>query len=326
MLSRILAAKPYIIAEVGSNWDEFGDLIHSISMAAKCGANAVKFQRLSDMDMYGVEDPASNLAIFPDEWLPQLKEKADACGIDFMCSAFSVEGFKAVDPFVTAHKIASCDFNNLPLVRFVAKLGKPIVLSCGGQCLSDIRAVTSELKSRNVEFVLLYCNSSYPSVEHDLFEIGRLREFSQYIGFSDHSIDVINAPKIAYRVFDAVLIEKHFSLDHIEESADYDHSITQDQFKRMVDAVRGPEFPASFGTGEEDVFRVRDTRKAKAVVNIKVGERLKHRVNYEFFRSTSFSAALVGGFSPMLVDKVENVQVKVALKAGEPIKLGDLAF
>lgn len=323
MLDKILDAKPYIIAEVGSNWHDFGDVSESISVAAKCGANAVKFQLLSQMELYGTE--GDRFARLDESWLPQMKEKADACGVDFMCTAFSVEGYKKVDPFVKAHKIASGDFNNLPLVRFVASLGKPIILSCGGSCFQDIRMVTAELTAKNAQFVLLYCNSAYPSFEHDLAFIPVLRDFAKYVGYSDHSLDVINAPKVAFQQFDAVVIEKHFALDRLEGTDDLPHSLDQAEFKKMCVAIRATG-DSAFGSAEEDTFRVRDSRKAKAITVIQQGDVLKHGVNYQFYRSATFEAGAVGGFSPSLVDAVQGKPVRRSFVPGDAVNIGDVVL
>jgi len=108
--------KPFIIAEVGSNWTTLDDCIQSISSAKLCGADAVKFQAFNYDALYGPglmplvkgHNPSLPLA-----WLPKLKDWADTCDIEFMCSAFSPELVEAVNPYVNVHKVASADLSHV---------------------------------------------------------------------------------------------------------------------------------------------------------------------------------------------------------------------
>ena len=74
-------SNPYIIAEVGSSWASKDDVMYAIAMAEKCGASAVKFQLLSDFDLYGSGTKEYSP---PHGWIEQMKEKADACEIDLI--------------------------------------------------------------------------------------------------------------------------------------------------------------------------------------------------------------------------------------------------
>ena len=337
-MERILAAEPYIIAEVGSNWRSLQDCLDSIAMAKACGADAVKFQHFSHWDLYGplsdslitsaaaTEERRDNMV---DRWLVALSNKCKDVGIDFMCSAFSIEGYRRVDPFVMCHKIASSEFNHVPLVREVMRLGKPVIASCGGSDRGTIvKMVTSELAKVEPQVVLMYCNAAYPSFQHDLAEIGRLRDWvSGYripVGFSDHSLD-ISASAMAVDHYGAVVVEKHFRLDHISGTPDAGHSLDQTAFKAMVDRIRkGPT--ESFGSAEEDGFRLTALRRAKAIAPIKRGERLKYRVNFDYFRSSSKEEAMLGGMSAFFHDQMiagNGWLINRDIAPGEPITFND---
>jgi sialic acid synthase SpsE len=132
---------PYIIAEIGSNWSTLGEAIGSIGIAAGCGVDAVKFQLFSHKDLYGFDGPGGGIE--PD-WLPQLKEKADACKVDFLCSAFSVEGVELVDKYVHVHKIAASEAAWPQLIDMVRDTGKPAIVTAGSLSVNEIMAVVAQ--------------------------------------------------------------------------------------------------------------------------------------------------------------------------------------
>jgi sialic acid synthase SpsE len=325
----------FIIAEVGSNWHNLSDCLESISTAKQCGADAVKFQLFSAREIYGPSElyfQESKWALDP-SWLPILKEKADACGIEFMCTAFSAEGYRLVDPLVKRHKIASSDFNHVPLVRFVKSFGKPIIASCGGMSETDVKYMIKNEYSDCVDgSAILYCNSAYPSYEHDPRCMSLLFQWCEdyenlVVGISDHSKDVFCAPLIGedklYGGQFGIVIEKHFGLARIEGTPDKEHALDETDFKRMCDAVKGKTAPL-FASAEEDEFRIRDTRRMRATCALRRGDRLAYGRNFGYFRSVSVEEGKKGGISPALHDTVEKWLVVRPIEAGEPITLADL--
>src|SRR5688572_30128176 len=130
-LRKILSAKPYFIAEVGSNWGSLDDCFKSIQLASAAGADAVKFQLFDQHALYGVDRDVALSGVLDPEWLPKLKQKANSVGIDFMCSAFSPELVDAVDPYVHAHKVASCEMTHVRILEKLRHIGKPVILSTG---------------------------------------------------------------------------------------------------------------------------------------------------------------------------------------------------
>jgi N,N'-diacetyllegionaminate synthase len=293
-MSKLFECNPYVIAEVGSNWRSFADAKDSVSMAKKCGADAVKFQFFRESDLYGTE-PSDDLKSneLPAEWLPLLKEKADACGIDFLCTAFSPLGLKLIDPLVGAHKVASAENRYDELLLAMGATNKPIIISCGGSGLGDILAIAKFCKEHiKQKVVFLYCNAAYPSRYHNLFNIDDLRkclsgEGFHDIGFSDHSLDVIYAPLSAHRHFGARVIEKHFRLDHITNTPDAGHSLDTSEFSAMVTALRKLN-TGVYGTIEEKPFYEKINRRMVATKKIPKGSLLIDRgqdKNYGFYRS-----------------------------------------
>jgi sialic acid synthase SpsE len=325
----------FIIAEVGSNWTSLQDCMTSISMAKKCGADAVKFQAFNRKALYGFDDRphvGESLAVtidkqvgvdYPDEpwilplaWLPQLKEKADACGIEFMCTAFSPELVKAVDPYVKRHKVASSDLSYVELLKAVKKTGKPVLLSVGASGMADIKAALGILHGSDV--TILYCVANYPCRDVNLFTIDELGEaFPEYdVGFSDHTTDIIYAPLAAVRHHGATVIEKHFTVLPDTDTPDRPHSLTVDEFKTMVDYIRGNKSAQIGPTPSEKDMVLRHNRRLLATQNVAVGEPLKYGVNYGAYRSLVEDAS---GLSPFAASRVEGCLSKKEIRVGEPI-------
>lgn len=319
----------YIIAEVGSNWRTFDDCKHSIQMAKQCGADAVKFQLFMYHELYGVPKDGQMVGpnALPTDWLPKLADKAKAAGIDFLCTAFSVEGLKLVDPYVKAHKIASSDLCHVELLRAAKATGKPIYLSTGASSKGDVDRAVRLLEepdglSRD-RLTLMYCASSYPSRMHNLFEMEWMRKtWGRPVGLSDHSLDVVYAPLSAVRHFGATVIEKHFTAIDAE-TPDSPHSLNVEQFKYMVDHIRGARKDIGFGpTPEERGMLLRHNRRLIATRDIAEGEMLDPGKNFGCYRSLKDDRRGLSGFDMAFV---AGKTAAKAIKAGDSIGPGDFA-
>lgn len=230
----------FIIAEIGSNHDgTINSCAQAIGQAKAVGADAVKFQLIFPDDLYGPHKKEEYKGSIDPQWLPQLKEKADACGIEFMCSAFSIKGYKIIDNYVKRHKIASPENNHVLILEELNKMGKPVIMSCGASHPFDIRKSLEILSS--VDVTLLYCSSSYPCPEVRLEKISALKATfpTRKVGFSDHSKDYTCAPVEACKSFSAVVLEKHLSVGG-HDSPDMCVSIDPSQFLEMVNRIKTP--------------------------------------------------------------------------------------
>lgn len=334
MKSKLFEAAPFIICEVGSNWTSFTDAKDSIQMAKQCGASAVKFQLFDCDSLYGKSFEAIDSrmigheltacaienARLPIDWLPNLKEKADAAGIEFMCTAFSPELVKAVDPFVSVHKIASSDLTDPDMLQAVKDTGKPVILSCGASTPTDIKIAVHGHPQipwkgfGDTDLVLLYCNSAYPSTRHNLFLMDELKTFGYQVGLSDHSLDVIYAPLSAVKHFGAIVIEKHFKLRDDMQTPDAEHSLNPDAFKCMVDYIRGTRESGLNPTSEEKDMFLRHNRRLIATKNLAAGDILKKGVNYGAFRSLEDDSM---GLSPFFWEAIEGKALTVGVSAGK---------
>lgn len=224
-----------IIAEIGVNHGGDGDLAwEMIRSANKSGADFVKLQSFVMEDFlhpcveYYSEVKSLELSL---DTQRELFRKAGREGIGLITTPFDFASVDMADEFdPPAHKIASMDNDNIPLIRHIAQKGRPLLLSCGMAEIWDIgKAADVIRKTGNDKFVLLHCVSDYPAKPENLnlFMINFLREtVGCPVGFSDHSIGITGA-QIALSL-GAVVIEKHFTTDRrlAEKIPNADHAIS----------------------------------------------------------------------------------------------------
>lgn len=323
-MTKLFTAKPFIIAEIGSNWTSFTEAKDSISFAKACGADAVKFQLFRWNDLYavgtdhGYEANRWNLDI---DWLPKLKEKADACGIEFMCSAFSPELYDVIDPYVKVHKIASSECTFPHLLERVKSKGKPILLSTGASSKGDLAQAMQVLQG-GPQVVMLYCSSAYPSAYYNLFQMQDLKKtFGVPVGFSDHSLDVVYPALSALVHFDAVVIEKHVNFAG-HKTPDSGHSLSHEQFAFMCEILHGKRPYTEFNPQpeERDMF-LRHNRRLIAIRDIHKGDAFRYGENFGAYRSLTDDSK---GLIPFAWEEVvKSSGAKRDIRAGEGIAVSD---
>ena len=256
-------APTYVIAEMSANHNQdFAQAVALIKAAAEAGADAIKLQTYTADTMTlnertplfqigkGTIWEGRNLhdlygeAFTPWDWQPKIKQAANDLGLDCFSTPFD---FTAVDFLeqmnVPAHKIASFEIVDLPLIRRVAKTGKPMIMSTGMASLAEIDdAVRAFRTAGGTQLALLKCTSAYPSPAADmnLRTIPHLSEsFGMPAGLSDHTLG-ISVP-VAAVALGACIIEKHFTLSRATPGPDSAFSLEPAEFKAMVDAVRTTE-------------------------------------------------------------------------------------
>lgn len=319
-----------IIAEVGSNHRSFDDAKNSIALAKSCGADAVKFQAFDWVSLYGFEEERADdiftrnsvcLDPLPMEWLPKLAEKAKACGIEFMCTAFSPELVAAVDPFVQTHKVASAELTHVRLLQAVAKTKKPVILSTGASGRADIAQALHVLREHGSGPVtLMHCVAAYPARATSLPRIRALREeFNLPVGYSDHSVSCDDIPSHAVHTWGAVMLEKHFTIIPEVATPDQGHSLDPGQFKYMVDFLKGRINALQPGHTEERGMILRHNRRLIATKDIAAGETFQEGKNFGIYRALQDEP---GALSPWAIDDVNRKQAKQAVQAGHGIGPG----
>ena len=309
---------PYIIAEVGSNFRNKQDCLTSITLAKKCGASAVKFQLYDHMGLYGV--PGKLDSELDPTWLPDLKSKADACGIEFMCTAFSPEGVELVDKYVNVHKVASAECTHKRLLEAVRDTGKPVFLSTGAHGVKDI-AEARMILGGGVSVVVMYCVAAYPAQEIELNNLVLMKKtFETLVGYSDHSTDVLNIPVTACHWGNAAVLEKHVNFV-AAQGPDAPHSLNPEQFKRMVDRIHNRHETRIGPTPEEKPMVLRHNRRLIATRDVKRGDTFIEGANFGIYRSLKDDTH---AFHPFAIDEVVGRLAKRDIAAGDGVGPGDV--
>lgn len=342
----------YIIAEIGSNFD--GDLKrakHLAKLSKEAGADAFKIQNFTAPKIVS-NVGFSNLQVafqakwdkpvvevykaaeFPREWV---KEVADYCreiGIDFFSSPYDYEAVDMLEKLkVPAHKLGAGEVDNLEFIEYVAKTGKPVILSVGAATMGDVEAAVKAVhKMGNNKLILLQCVTNYPSPLKDsnlkaMVEIGK--KFNVLVGYSDHTIGKeggsddplggLTVPLGAVAL-GACVIEKHVTDDRSRKGPDHPFALTMEELAQMVKGVRAME--AALGDGKKRLMPseketvVIQRRGMYAVRNIEKGEK--------FSRNMITYLRPAVGLRPPMIKAVIGKKAKKDIKAGDPIRKDDI--
>lgn len=261
---KIIGTGPcFIIAEAGVNHNGDINLAHSlIDAAVAAGADAVKFQLFLTDELITPDAPKAayqeentgekgrqyemlkSLELSPLQHA-ELKAHCDDAGIIYVCTPYdqlSVDSLDQMD--VPAYKIASTDTNNTPFLRYVAKKGRPVILSTGMSTLSEVEAAVNTLKQHGLhgKIILLHCTSEYPAPlnEVNLKAILTMQQaFCCPTGFSDHTPGIGASPWAV--VLGACVVEKHFTLDRSLPGPDHCASLEPNELLTLVQTVRDVE-------------------------------------------------------------------------------------
>ncbi len=310
--------KPFIIAEVGSNWKSIDDCMASIEAAKRAGADAVKFQAYTFQALYGLGKehiPRSYQKEYelPMDWLAKLKNKCDQVGIEFMCTGFDPDTMKNIDQFVNCHKIASSDLNYKALLEMAVRLRKPLFISTGAATDGDVRDAMIHLK--DLQVILMYCVAAYPAKAVNMFVMDRLKEYSDYVGFSDHTQDYAYIPLSAVKNHGAVAIEKHFNILS-DSTPDSGHSLNELQFTSMVDLITGKRSVKIIPHASESDMTSKHKRRIIATRDIKEGEKFKLNENFGVYRSLNKA---LNAHTADMADEIDGSACKASIKASEAI-------
>jgi N-acetylneuraminate synthase len=259
MISSIFIRKksPFIIAEMSGNHNQSLDQALSIvDVAAAAGAHAIKLQTYTaetmtlniDEGEFFISDPKSLWvgqsmhALYEKastlwEWHAPIMQRAKEKGILCFSSPFdesAVDFLETLD--VPCYKIASFECIDLPLIRKVAKTGKPMIISTGMASISEIAEAVDTARSEGCQdLVLLKCTSTYPASPENtnLRTIPHMRElFGCEVGLSDHTMGIGAA--VAAVAYGATVIEKHFTLSRADGGVDAAFSMEPDEMKSLV--------------------------------------------------------------------------------------------
>ena len=249
----------YFIAEMSANHaGKLKNALDIVFAAKRAGADCIKTQTYtadtmtldSDLDYFKVKGglwdgytlyDLYKEAFMPWEWQKLIKDEAEGMGLDFLSTPFDETSAEFLEGLgVSMYKIASYELTDIPLLKTVAKKGKPMLISTGMGSKEEIaRAVGAIKECGNERILLMKCTSEYPADFRDmnLAVIPQMRaDFGLPVGFSDHSLG--GAASVAAVALGACVIEKHFCLDRTIKNPDSAFSMEPGEFKEMVEAAK----------------------------------------------------------------------------------------
>lgn len=328
---------PYIIAELSGNHN--GDLDRALALvdaAADAGSDAVKLQTYTaDTITIDVDRPEFRIqggtwdgrhlhelyqeASTPWEWHEALFNRAAERGLHCFSSPFDPTAIAFLETLdAPAYKIASFELVDTPLIRRVASLDKPMIMSTGIANLAEIEEACAAARNTVAGFALLHCISSYPAKPEEM-RLGTIemlaKTFGAPIGLSDHTLG--SAVAVASIARGACIIEKHITLARADGGPDAGFSLEPDEFKQLVDDCRmahtalGPAQTNRQGVGGSNAqFR----RSLYVVADVKAGDILTE--------AQVRSIRPGNGLAPKHLDDILGNTAARDLHRGEPFNWG----
>ncbi len=286
----------YIVAEIGNNHNGELEIAKKLIEAAEeCGANAVKFQKrdvnslmtkelknqpYSKYDSFGSTygKHRERLELSEEDW-HRLFNFAKKLGIGFCGTPFDFKSADFLDELgIPCFKIASFDITNLPLIDYICKKGKPVILSTGMCTFEELDEAMGIVKRNGNNVVLLHCISAYPFDNNlaNLRMIPKLKErYKVPVGYSGHEKSGF-AVSLGARLMGACMVERHFTLDRTMQGPDHAASLEPQGLAELIKNVRKLE--EALGDGEKRILdiempiRMKMTKSVVSTRHIRAGE------------------------------------------------------
>ncbi len=252
----------FIITEVGINHNNDLELAKKlIDATAETGCDAVKFQAFKAKDMYpesagdvtwqdGKKEYSYNIFEAnksfetPSEWWSQLAAYAHEKGLVFFASVCDEKSADEIGEHLDLFKATSFAITHLPLLKHMARKGKPIMFSTGTATIDEIEEAYNAIKEINDQIIIMHCISEYPApLPHTnmaMMDLLNERFPDAIVGYSDHTAEVTDAA-IASIAHHAIVLEKHITLDRKMKGPDHFFALEPAMLGEMVQAVRQAE-------------------------------------------------------------------------------------
>jgi sialic acid synthase SpsE len=338
MFRRYRKDRSYVIAEIGGNFTTLAEAQKLIDAAAECAADAVKLQT------FKAETLATRSAMFSMENTGHVSQfdlfrkysidaglhadiftYAEGKGLDWFSTPSHASDVDLLEKCrVGAYKIGSDDATNLPLLRYVARTEKPIILSTGMCTLREVQeGVDAIVGEGNEQLTILHAITSYPTHPEDVnlgAMLALMREFPRFdIGYSDHTLTPIAA--LCAVAMGARMIERHFTIDKHAEGPDHRLSSDPTEMKWLIDAIRSLELMRGSGikrpADSERTTRINNRKSVVLNRDVEAGHRLT---------ADDLAVKRPGtGIVPKFLDQVVGRRVSAGLKADTVLQWADLS-
>lgn len=325
----------YVIAEMSANHHkDLRQALKIVEAAKLSGADAIKTQTYTpDSITMPMNSPSDilrgtvwrGMSLYdlyvmtstPMEWQPVIKKAAEEAGLDFLSTAFSPEDVCFLEELrIKAHKVASFELVDIPLIEKMASTGKPMIISTGMGTLGEIdEAVDSARMGGSQGVALLKCTSAYPAApeEMNLKAIPHMSDrYKVPVGVSDHTLGT--TVSVAAVAMGANIVEKHLTLSRSTPGPDSVFSAEPGEFKAMVDEIRKVEAAigeAAFGVGQSEERSILLRRSLYIVSDMRRGE--------EFTADNLKSMRPNFGIPPKHLREVLGKRIKRDVAKGTPL-------
>jgi N-acetylneuraminate synthase len=327
---------PFVIAELSANHNgRLETALHILDAAKKVGADAVKLQTYRadtitldcDSDEFRIHEglwkgrtlfDLYQEAHMPWEWHKLLFEHARQIGVTLFSTPFDNTAVDLLEDLnAPAYKVASFEAIDLPLIRYIASTGKPMIISTGMADAEEIEEAVDAAKSGGCnQLAILHCVSGYPAPAEDYnlkTILDMIRRFGLVTGLSDHTLD--NTTAITSVALGSSVIEKHFTLDRNGGGPDDSFSLEPDEFAKLCFGAK----TAWQALGEVDYGR-----KSSELGNVKFRRSLyfvKALRQGDIVTADSVRSVRPGfGLAPKHLDKVIGATVNRDVQHGVPVR------
>jgi len=333
---------PYVIAELSANHNgKLETALRIIDEARKAGADAVKIQTYrpdtitldcdsADFRIHGGLWDGRTLydlyreAHTPWEWHAPLFEHARRCGITIFSSPFDNTAVDLLEDLnAPAYKIASFEAVDLPLIKYVASTGKPMIISTGMADAEEIQeAIDAAHEGGCGELAILHCVSGYPApaADYNLRIIPDMIErFGLVTGLSDHTLG--NTTAIVSVAFGASIIEKHFTLDRSGGGPDDSFSLEPAELASLCEGARvawDAMGKVAYGCKSSEQGNARFRRSLYFVKDMEAGE----VITADAVRSVRPGL----GLAPKYLQSVVGKRTKTKVFRNTPVKMAEIDF
>jgi N-acetylneuraminate synthase len=329
--------KPYVIVEACVNHQgNFNIAKKMIANAKVAGAQCIKFQHhIVSEEMLEEKIPKSSNfnkplskiieeTNFSLEQHVKLKKFCEKIGIEYLCTPFSIKAAQELNNInIKAFKTGSGELTNFPFIDFIARLGKPMIISTGMSLPDEIHETVKIILKHNTPFALMHCISAYPCpyeiMNLDFIKI-LLEKYKVPVGLSDHTPSIFNA--LGAVSLGASLIEKHFTFNKKLSGPDHKSSIDSEELKLLIEGTqanflaRGSKKKVFLQEKEiinwarESVVSIKDIKKGEILTKINI--------------STKRPSAKKNDIPAKKYYEILNRRAKKNIKKNKKIKISDI--